>query len=81
MYCYGVREVTNRNGRRGLPALNPNKSAHFFKTNNTPNMQRENYRQNKEYKKHLVGITDSELKGVGDSGVKLVIILSLTRLP
>jgi hypothetical protein len=44
-------------------------------------MQRENYRQKKGYKKHLVGIRDNELKREGESGVKLVIILSLTRLP
>jgi hypothetical protein len=77
MYCYGVREVMKKSGRQRLPALHPNKIAHIL---NTPNKQRENYRQNKGYKQHLVGIRDSELKVGGDSGVKLMIILSLTRL-
>ena len=76
-----ARSAKYKDGRQGLPAVHPSKTAHFFSTNNKLNMQRENYRQKKGYKKHLVGIRDSELKGKGESGVKLVIILSLTRLP
>jgi len=53
-----------------LPALHPSKIAHFLNTNNTQNTQRENYRQKKGYKQHLVEMWDSKLIRIGESGGK-----------